>query len=195
MSLFQIHTTEKNTSATENISCRSIGAIQFIQEKQKLLLDEVIGELKMNEHIHFFTKNSWTVPDLVLYILSQTGKANVFIASWAMKEFPARRIVKAKQENLIEQLHIKLDHRVKTYDNQVYHFLQKNADTLVLAHCHAKVTVIENKEWGVVITGSANYSANPRAEAGVISCDKKVAQVAKNWILNIDENNLNDGMD
>lgn len=185
MSLFDIHKmVDAEKTNTTAYAMPVEGSIRLVNESISKNLSDAIGTIKMNEHVLFFTKNSWTVPDLVLHILNETGSANVFIASWAMKEMPARKLIKAKQMGLINELHLKLDHRVKTYDNAVYHQLVKNADSLTLAHCHAKVTVIENANWGVVICGSANYSTNPRAEAGMIICHKSAAEYSKNWILN-----------
>lgn len=197
MSLFNIaDAMVEKKELTNNKSVVLSGSVKLVNEEFGKNLEAVIGNIEMGKHIHFFTKNAWTVPDLVLFILSQTGKANIYIATWAMKEFPARKLVNAKQHGLIDRFYVKLDHRVKTYDSAVYFFLKKNADEVNLAHCHAKVTVIENEDWGVVITGSANYSANPRAEAGVITCDKIAAATAKEWILNFtNEKSDSDGVD
>jgi hypothetical protein len=187
MSLFDIHKKQEPKAAvkTAALGVEFGGELKLINEKAKQELKNAIGDIAMGKHTMFFTKNSWTVVDLVLHILNQTGKANVYAATWAMKDFPARKLIAAKEMGLIDELHLKLDHRNETLNNDVFHFLKKNADSVVLAHCHAKLTVIKNEKWSVCICGSANYSANPRAEAGVVICDKECADKSVEWIKGI----------
>ena len=61
-------------------------------------------------------------------------------------------------------------------------FLEKISTEIKPAKCHAKVTVLENDNWGISIVGSANYTRNPRIEAGVLFTLKDVAAFERNWI-------------
>jgi hypothetical protein len=61
-------------------------------------------------------------------------------------------------------------------------FLQQITTEIKPAKCHAKVTVIENDEWGISIVGSANYTRNPRIEAGVLFTCRNVAVFERDWI-------------
>ena len=69
-------------------------------------------------------------------------------------------------------------------------FLEQDND-IKAAKCHAKVTVIQNETWGISIVSSANYTRNPRIEAGVICNSKEIAEFHKNWIVN-ELNNTSD---
>jgi hypothetical protein len=52
-----------------------------------------------------------------------------------------------------------------------------------VSNCHAKVFVLENEEWCVSVVGSANFTSNPRIEAGHVSTNPVVGVFHKNWIL------------
>jgi hypothetical protein len=45
--------------------------------------------------------------------------------------------------------------------------------------------VIENDEWSITINGSANYTNNPRIEAGCIIPLKASAEFHRKWILEL----------
>ena len=187
MSLFDIHKKQDPKAAvkTAALGVGFGGELKLINEKARMEIENAVGNIAMGKHTMFFTKNSWTVVDLVLHILKQTGKANVYAATWAIKDYPARKLIAAKEMMMIDELHFKLDHRNESINSEVYHYLVKNANSVVLAHCHAKLTIIQNEKWSVSICGSANYSANPRAEAGVVICDKICADKSIEWIKTI----------
>lgn len=131
-------------------------------------LQFTIGELAQDEIVKFWTNGSWSMHELVEYVLQQTGPARVFLATWTITENPARSLLNLKNEGLITELKALLDHRIKTRAPQALQLLQGTADAVVFAKCHAKVTTIINEDWGVSIVASSNYSRNPRLEAGTI---------------------------
>lgn len=181
---FNIEST--SSSEVNSISCNE--SIRFISEDALHLLSDAIGDLKKGESIHYDTNCGWTPHEMLLYLLGITGKANVYIATWAIKEYPAQTIVSSIANGLIENLYLRLDYRIKTTCPSAYHLLKNNCTGLVEAYCHAKITVIQNDNWDITIVGSANYSKNPRGEAGVITENKEVAEMRKNFIL------LNNGL-
>jgi hypothetical protein len=72
------------------------------------------------------------------------------------------------------------DYRMGVRKPAELQFLQKITTEIKPAKCHAKVTVVENDNWGISIVGSANYTRNPRIEAGVLFTCRNVAAFERN---------------
>lgn len=131
-----------------------------------------IGNLRQGQIIKYWTNGAWSMHELLEYILQQTGPANVFISTWTITENPARVLHNLVQSGLITNLKCLLDHRIKTRAPHALQLLAGTAHDMAFAKCHAKVTTIENDQWGISIVASANYSRNPRLEAGTIFTNK-----------------------
>ena len=63
-----------------------------------------------------------------------------------------------------------------------------NINKIVMTSIHAKVTVIRSPAGSVTITGSANWTQNPRIEQGVITLDPACADFHISWIKKAMEN-------
>jgi len=120
--------------------------------------------------------------DLLLFFLQITGKADVFITSWAISEIAMRQLFSFKKNGLIISLNLILDYRNKVRKEKELAFVKQFCDNISLKKIHAKVTVIQNENFSISIIGSANYTRNPRIESGVILISKKVADFNIKWI-------------
>lgn len=178
--LFEINSKSK---ALQGEAMKESSQSRFISETINNELSASIGNLKMGEEIHFDTVNKWSLHDIIIYCLQATGPANLYLSTWSIKEYPARLLTRLKSEGNIKEMHALLDYRIKVNSPEAFQLIEKNADSFNLIRCHAKITVIQNKNWGVTIVGSANLTTNTRAECGIITCNYKVADFRKNWIL------------
>lgn len=147
-----------------------------------------IGILTQGKNIMFVSTGNWSLHQLVEYVLLQTGKASIYITTWSITEEPARNILRLKKEGYIETVSCILDYRAKQRSNKSTSFIVKNFDKVVFAKCHAKTVLIENEHWRVVITGSANFTRNPRIETGFVLCDEVSFTFSKKWIMNVMNN-------
>lgn len=143
---------------------------------------EVIGSLEMGVSLHYVSMGEWSTHDLLFHILKQTGPADVTFATWSFNEIAIRKMVDALKDGTIRSLKAILDWRIKVRRPKVYELVHFNVTDIRLTSCHAKVTVIANADWQIAIVGSANYTNNPRIEAGVIVCDPGIAQFHKEWM-------------
>jgi len=149
-------------------------------------LDElrlVIGDLQQESLTHFTTMGKWSMHQLVKYLLYKIGPSKVYLTSWSMTEEPLRTLHQLQLEGLIIEASAILSDRVIERTPKVYDLAVNVFKRLKLAKLHAKVTVIENDEWCVTIVGSANYTKNPRIEAGVIDTCPESGAFHKKWIL------------
>lgn len=182
MSLFDIN--DINQKDIQGSSIKSTdGKIRYISESINADLEKAIGKINAGESIHFDTVNKWSLHDMVVYLLNQTGPAHLYFSTWSIKEYPARIITKLKIEGALKSLNALLDYRIQTTSPDAYQLLQNNCDKINLIRCHAKLTVIENNEFAISIVSSSNFTTNTRAECGVITENREVANYRKEWIL------------
>lgn len=150
--------------------------------KARMRLEKVIGAVKMGQTIHYASVGEWSTHDLIFYLIKQTGPVNLYLSTWSVSEDAVRQLIEKIKSGDIKKIFAVFDWRVKVRRPQAFELANYNIADIRLSSCHAKVTVIENKEWSIAVVGSANYTNNPRIEAGVISCDKVAADFHKDWI-------------
>ena len=147
-------------------------------------LHQVFGQVVDGQSVHYASLGDWSTHDLLFFLLEQTGPAKVYFTTWAISEYAIRQLYQFIEHGLILELKGIFDYRNGIRKPAELQFLQKITTDIKAAKCHAKVTVIENDNWGISVVGSANYTRNPRIEAGVLCCDKTVAAFHRDWILN-----------
>lgn len=146
-------------------------------------VQEVIGTVKMGQSIHYASMGEWSNHDLLLHLLNQTGPADVYVATWSVAENAIRLILDIFESGKIKNFYAILDWRVKIRRPEVLELIKFNFTDIRLTNCHAKTAVIINDAWQIAIVGSANFTNNPRVEAGVIACDQAAAEFHKTWIF------------
>lgn len=185
MSLFSINDLN-NLTQEENKSQGS--SIRFISQPSPMLLSSLkslkigIGDLEKNIVLPFATGGSWSLHQLMEYILIQTGPCKLWFTTWTISEEPLRCMVEMIKKGLITELNAILDYRIAKNKPEAFQLAGNIITNIRLTKCHAKVLVLKNSEWQVTVIGSANLSKNPRLEAGVIFTDEKTAQFNIDWI-------------
>jgi hypothetical protein len=148
-------------------------------------VEDVIGEIIPGQIVEFTSAGEWSTHELLFYILSKTGPAKVYIATWSMGEYAARWLLKMLEDGMITELYGVLDFRTKNRHPDAYQLAKNILAKMRLTSLHAKVTVIENENWSIVINGSANYTNNPRIESGLIIPLRASAEHHKKWIIEL----------
>jgi len=145
-------------------------------------VESVIGSLNMGESLHYVSAGEWSMHDVLFHLLNQTGPADVWVSSWSITEDPCRQLIRAMDAGKITNLNLLFDWRVKIRCPESAALAKHNASSCYLTSSHAKVTVVMNKGWQIAVVGSANYTNNPRIEAGIITCQRDVAEFHRDWI-------------
>jgi len=169
---------DKGSSGAVSASGTHIFKIGKANEK----LTEVFGTIAQDQVIPYVSLGDWSTHDLLFFLLEQTGPARVWFTTWAISEYAIRQLYQFVEHGMILQLKGIFDYRNGVRKPAELQFLQKITTEIKPAKCHAKVTVIENDDWGISIVGSANFTRNPRIEAGVLFTCRNVADFERNWI-------------
>ncbi len=145
-------------------------------------LKAAIGTLELNQIRHIVSKGSWSNHQLVKYLLLKFGPAHLYMTTWSMTEDPLRQLVQLRHEGLILSARCILSERINERTPGVMQFANSFFDELKLLRLHAKVTVLMGENYGLAVVGSANFTRNPRVEAGIIDTHLNAAHFHKNWI-------------
>ena len=184
MSLFSTDDIKrKKADKAASGSVASGGTTMLTIGKSNAKLHQVFGQVAQYQSVHYVSLGDWSTHDLLFFLLEQTGPARVYFTTWAISEYAIRQLYQFIEQGMILELKGIFDYRNGIRKPAELQFLQKITTDIKAAKCHAKVTVIENDSWGISVVGSANYTRNPRIEAGVLCSDKNVAAFHRDWIL------------
>jgi hypothetical protein len=157
------------------------GAAQFVIGRKRADLDALIGELHPDQHIHIPSLGSWSMHDVLAFLLRQTGPADVWITSWTITEEPVRLLLEHLQTGSIRSLKALFSERVEAM-NPAAHQLARFNLQVKLTKIHAKSIVLINDTWGITVGGSANFTRNPRIEKYIICTHRSIAEYERDWI-------------
>lgn len=146
--------------------------------KRELLKTE-FGALYFDKGCCYFSDGKWNLHDLLDYLLSLSGKADVLISSYSISETSVREFLRLKEEGCIKTLRVMLDLSVKSQKGSLLFFANNVADEIRLAANHSKIIVIEGETRCFTVLSSANFTVNPRYECGYITTDKDALEFFK----------------
>lgn len=149
-----------------------------------MTIAEEIGKICHNEYNHFWTHGSWSLHELLEYIINQVGPSKVMIASYSASEESLRYLFNLREEGLITKLTCLFDIRTKKDKTALLMFAHGISDNIYVTNSHAKVIIIENESIRIAITGSANFTNNMRHECGMICTVGYVVDFYKGRLLN-----------
>lgn len=135
-------------------------------------LEKEIGKLTPGTVKPYWSDGLWSQHELLIYLLSISGPAKVYISTYSISEIALRSFLLALDEKTITELDLILDYTMKKHKlNLVFFADNLNANVNLLPN-HSKLILIENDKWKISCVGSANMSPNPRKEAGAIFTDE-----------------------
>jgi hypothetical protein len=128
-----------------------------------------IQEITWNVTFPFVSEGEFSMHELMEFLLEKTGPASVRVTSFSITEAAVRSFLHLMETGVIRHLDCLFDLSVKRHKLGLLYFVNNVASSIALAKCHAKLILIENREWKVSVVGSANFQVNDKIEAGVIS--------------------------
>ena len=166
--LKSLNKAEQNTKEPENQpvlflsvpECRNLADSETSLRKQ-------IGILEHNVCINFWSYGSFSLHELMFYILQQTGPAHINMCTWSISQDAIEKIIRKYQKGEILSIRFLLDPRVKVCKAKPLQMLSATFSHKIL-RVHAKVVTIENEVWKISVVSSQNATTNPKLERGVI---------------------------
>lgn len=136
-------------------------------------LRKQIGTLQHDICINFWSYGSFSLHELMFYLLQQTGPARINMCTWSISQDAIEKIIRKHQKGEILSIRFLLDPRVKVCKAKPLQMLSANFLYKII-RVHAKVVTIENEFWKISIVSSQNATTNPKLERGVIFTSNEV---------------------
>jgi hypothetical protein len=136
-----------------------------------------IGDLYPGCEIFGFNKGQFSLMDVIVAILDQTGPASVDISTWTAANADIRHAFKFIESGRITEARWVIDRSFPTRQPEYFKALAQRfgAESIRLTRTHAKFCLIRNAEWNIVLRSSMNLNKNPRFENFEISDDPAFA--------------------
>ena len=157
-------------------------SVDFVICKSPEKLQLLLNAIETGKSVHYLSKGDWSMHDLIMQLLKTYNPAELFITTYALREFSVRQIILAQDAGLISSVKMLLDYRAKVRTPEVYQLASQNINKICLMGIHAKVCVLKSAKGSISIVGSANWTSNPRIECGVVSMNNSLAEFHIDWI-------------
>lgn len=114
----------------------------------------------------FMHKGDWAIHQVLPSLLSVIGPAEVRITTFSISEDSLRPLFFLAEEKKITRLSMLLDLTVKRHKLGLLLFAAHITPDIRIDSCHAKLLLVENRQYQFGIVGSANLNQNHRWEDG-----------------------------
>ena len=153
-------------------------------------LTNLIPQIEENTVYTIITQKNINPYAFLLNSISQHGYIdNLYIATYRVSYKTATNFQHLLKEGLVKNFILVVNDNYEVLMKNkagILVNLDKNNDNfrLIQRNSHAKVTLIQNSDEFLVISGSGNYSNNPKIEQYTIMKNKELYDFHKEWMLN-----------
>ena len=121
--------------------------------------------------------NNYQLYNVLEWVLQQTGKATLHIVTFSVSEEFIRKMLKLKNNGLIEYAEIVLDFKAVQKTQKIVRFSKNVFNQVSYCKTHAKMIIIESQMPNVpyvLITGSQNATRGNRSESIIVTTKTKI---------------------
>ncbi|MGN0236751.1 MAG: hypothetical protein ACI4AK_01485 [Lepagella sp.] len=135
-----------------------------------------------------YMSNLLQVADILQWILDQTGKASVKMASFSISEEFLRRLFMIKKSGLITDIDIVLDFKATNKTLILWPFIAQTVQNCYLSSSHAKIILVANDQWKISVILSQNLTRGNRFESGFITTTPEIYDTLREQFENVINN-------
>ena len=150
--------------------------IDFVICKSPEKLNSLLKAIKPGSNVFYVCNGDWSAHDLVMQLVKQYQPVELFMTSYAIREYAIRLFIGGIDNGSIKQINMLLDHRATVRTPEVYQLAKANFTKIYLSAVHAKVCIIRHSQGCISIVGSANFTKNPKIESGVVSTNTALGE-------------------
>lgn len=162
------------------------------QESRNDIAFNAIERLPENEEVMSFVSMGMSDAGGFLNVVNRTRGVilEACIATWTISKNNIDRILDFVDKGKIKKLSFLInDGLLKTNSTKpIYAYLRQEFDkrseviSYSVANCHAKIQLYKTTEHTITISGSGNWSENPRVENYILIGGEQTYDFNKNWI-------------
>jgi hypothetical protein len=178
-----------NKAKDNNITTTKIKLLDSSQSDIEVINDILsspsqLGIINKGCDKHFYTDGAFNLIQLLLYVIKQTGPANIFLSTYSIAEDSIETLRRYVDDGAIISIRFLIDNRVRSISPKPFaHLIASFPDGYRCAALHAKVVLISNENYHISIVGSQNATHNPKLERGIIHTNPVIWEF-DNKILN-----------
>jgi hypothetical protein len=165
-------------SEIEAVSFRRKGARQVFRESGVDSAADIIGPIAPGDDIAGIKNGQFSLIDIIEHFLSQTGPADVAIATWTMGIYDAEQAYRFVSDKRIRSIRFVVDPSMFTRRPELAAVLVKafGPDAFRAVNSHAKFATVRGDRLAVAVRSSMNLNRNERLESfDITACPKMTA--------------------
>lgn len=133
-----------------------------------IAVSEILRPLKNNEQ-QFYLGNKLHTLGLLIWILEQTGKADVYVSTFSTSDAFLSGFHRLRKRNLINRAVLLADIKASRKTVILKKLMKNCFDSIFLGMNHSKVVLVKNDKWSVSSLSSQNQTYGGRAESTMIT--------------------------
>ena len=158
-------------------------------------INEILRPLK-DAPCQAYLSNAVQVVDILEWILSQVGVAEIWQTSFSISEEFLRRLYFICKDKRVSRINLVLDHKATNKTLKLWAFISQVIERTYLADNHSKILLVKSQKGDMVsVVTSQNLTRGNRAESAFISTDPGIFATLFSQVNDLITNNsvpLND---
>ena len=151
----------------------NVATVRPVKKRKMVRVNKSSTALKMLKDVGFgkglemsaFTIGQFSKIDLIEAVLKYTGPVEMHIATWSAAGADMRRVEEFIESGMATKVTFLIDHSFRKRQPKLLKVLDGIGADVYEAACHAKIVLLKNDDWNVVIKTSMNLNKNPRIES------------------------------
>lgn len=138
----------------------------------------LIGDLALGDEICGVTNGQFSLIDILEHLLTQTGPADVTVATWTMGIYDGERAWSFVENRAIRRIRFVLDPSMFSRRPELAAVLVRSfgVEAFRGVNCHAKFATVRGERLAVAVRSSMNLNPNNRLECFDLSVDDATAR-------------------
>lgn len=142
--------------------------------KRTASISDILRPLK-DAPCQAYLSNAVQVADILKWILSQVGVAEIWQTSFSISEEFLRRLYFICKDKRVSRINLVLDHKATNKTLKLWAFISQVIERTYLADNHSKILLVKSQKGDMVsVVTSQNLTRGNRAESAFISTDPSI---------------------
>lgn len=135
-------------------------------------VDELLRPLDV-QPTQYFLGTGLHVLGLLGWILSQTGKADVWVSTFSTSDAFCSGFLNLRKKGLVGRAALVADLKASKKTMQLARLMSNCFENVYLAQNHSKIVLVQNERWTVSVISSQNQTYGDRAECTMLTTSQQ----------------------
>lgn len=135
-------------------------------------VDEILRPLSAQSSQYFLGTGLHTL-GLLGWILSQTGKADVWVSTFSTSDAFCSGFLNLRKKGLVGKATLVADLKASKKTIQLAKLMSSCFENVYLAQNHSKIVLVQNDRWTVSVISSQNQTYGDRAECTMVTTSQQ----------------------